>query len=489
MDIVLFLITLALGLISLYLWHRKNVYTNVPGPTGVPVFFNTFQLVKRYDTMLDWFVENTNKYGPTWTFKVIGQPRFIVVTDPTNVEYILKKNFENYEKGAPFRERFHDVLGEGIFNSDGPSWKSQRKTASLMFSVRNFRDHMVDTFTQHGKLLLNKLSSVEQSQAIDIHDYFFRLTLDSIGEIGFGYNFGTLFGKNLEFLNAFDTAQYNSQLRFFWPLWKLRKLYSQDEKALASSVDTLNKFAEDIIERRLKDEDILTRRDLLSIFIARKQQDAEEPYYPRSFLRDLIMNFTIAGRDTTAQGLSWMFYLLSQHRDVEAKLIEEIDRVTGGQIPTFEMLKEMDYAHAVFSETLRLYPSVPKDIKLSQRDDVLPDGTRVPKGSWVMYPPYVMGRREELWEDALTFKPERWLNKKQPSSYKFPAFNAGPRLCLGKDMAYLEAKTVAAMILQKYTLRLVPGHVVRYQSTTTLPMENGLKVSIVPRHLASKDGA
>ncbi|RKO85708.1 cytochrome P450, partial [Blyttiomyces helicus] len=142
------------------------------------------------------------------------------------------------------------------------------------------------------------------------------------------------------------------------------------------------------------------------------------------------------GRDTTAQALSWTFYMLAKNPAVEEKLVEEVMQTLGDALaPTYDQIKTMRYANAVFHETLRLYPSVPKESKQALADDVLPDGTLVDAGMVVVWIPYAMGRSRAIWgAHAHEYKPERWLGEKdlQPSSYEYPVFNAGPRICLGR---------------------------------------------------------
>jgi len=210
-------------------------------------------------------------------------------------------------------------------------------------------------------------------------------------------------------------------------------------------------------------------------------------------LRDIIVNFLVAGRDTTACALCWFFYEMARHPDVESKVIEEVDRLMGhpgsahspdtsadGEDPSaagermFDLAAEMEYTEAALLETLRLHPSVAGDVKSCVEADVLPDGTRVPVGALVSYAPYTFGHSQWIWPDAEKFDCGRWLTNPKPSQYKFPSFNAGPRLCLGKSLALQEAKTLIAMILNRFTLTLKPDREVRYKVSVTLQLDGGL---------------
>jgi cytochrome P450 len=245
--------------------------------------------------------------------------------------------------------------------------------------------------------------------------------------------------------------------------------------------------------------DLEGRTDVLS-----RAMCMEDPERPGCFpyrdndaaLRDIILNFLIAGRDTTAQALSWCVLKVACHPGVEEGLAEEAARVMGGRsttptttTPTYELVeKHLRYTRATVLETLRLCPSVPKDLKVAVERDVLPDGTVIPPGAQVAYLPHAMGRSVAIWgEDAERFDPERFVRTPNPSPWAFPVFNgAGPRACLGQRMALVEACYVLARIYGKYSLRLspleqgAPGGC-PYQDSLTLPMKRGLLVTVAVR--------
>ncbi|CAI0476168.1 unnamed protein product [Linum tenue] len=218
------------------------------------------------------------------------------------------------------------------------------------------------------------------------------------------------------------------------------------------------------------------------------------------FLQRVTLNFIIAGRDTSSNALSWFFWLVIQNPVVEGKILAEICTVlmeTRGELSPdwlddplgFEEVDRLMYLKAALSETLRLYPSVPEDSKHAAADDVLPTGDCVPAGSSVTYSIYSMGRMKFIWgDDCLEFKPERWMSSdgtkfEAKDAYKFAAFNAGPRICLGKDLAYLQMKSIAAAVLLRHRLTVVPGHRVEQKMSLTLFMKYGLMVEVGPRDL------
>jgi cytochrome P450 len=194
----------------------------------------------------------------------------------------------------------------------------------------------------------------------------------------------------------------------------------------------------EVVAKEIEREGKIVSTDLLSLYLERSSEEGisdEE-------LRDIIMNFLIAGRDTTANALSWAFYRLSIHPEVQQKAYDEVLRLgtefnldmplspsphaeedadLGPEFP-FACIQKMDYIEAFCMEVLRLYPSVPKIGKYALTDDVLPDGTIVKEGMMVVFSPWVMGRTEKLWEQCNEFRPERFLENKKPSPYVFTAF-------------------------------------------------------------------
>jgi len=281
----------------------------------------------------------------------------VFTTSPANVEHILKTRFSNYEKGSFFRDTLHDLLGHGIFNSDGELWKPQRKISSNLFNVKNFREGMLGTFVDHSHAVLALVEASKDD--VDVSDLFYRYTLDSIGYIAFGNNINSLGNPNVEFAQAWDRCNPHVAERFWSLSLTLRKLTSK-ERAISRDIAVMNKFAGDILEARKKEdpEQLQQRCDLLSLFISRKNVEGEE--FSDDYLRDMILNMILAGRDTTAQSLAWTFYLLALHPEVRQKAREEVDRVLGTDAPDYDSLKNLEYLHAIVTESLRLYPSVPR---------------------------------------------------------------------------------------------------------------------------------
>ncbi|KAL2511105.1 Cytochrome [Abeliophyllum distichum] len=385
----------------------------------------------------------------------------IITANPENVEYMLNTRFDNYPKGKPFSAILGDLLGKGIFNVDGHLWKFQRKMASLELSNLSVKSYAFEiVVSEIRSRLIPLLSSVagKENGVLDLQDVFRRFSFDSICKFSFGLDPGCL-KLSLpvsEFAVAFDLASKLSAGRALTvsPLiWKIKRFFNLgSEKKLREAIKLVNVLAEELIKHK-RNTDVSSHEDLLSRFMATIDDD--------KFLRDIVISFVLAGRDTIASALTTFFWLLSNHSDVILAIREESDRVMGSKnrdLASFEQLREMHYLQAAVHESMRLFPPVQFDSKFCQEDDILPDGTFVAKGTRVTYHPYAMGRMERIWgPNCLEFKPERWLQDgvfKQVNPFNYPVFQAGPRVCLGKEMGLVELKTVALSLIRQFDIQL-----------------------------------
>jgi len=431
------------------------------------------------------------KLGQTFVVvPMLGPQQWTVMTaNPANVEHILKKNFDNYPKGWKIRNRLSDLLGQGIFNVDGHDWYHQRKTTSQMFTAKLFKDHIWVVVQRNARKLRNILETVEPDKPVDVFNLMNRFTLDTIGEIGFGKCIGSLEDPASPFLRSFDRAQQICVYRFIIPIWRLlRWLRVGCERETVEHFSRLDAYSRTVV-RELQGSfardntknngvawgDLEGNKSFVGLFLADALKRGER--VSETYLRDLVLNFLIAGRDTTAQALSWTIFCLCSHPEVEAKARQEVSDVCGARGPAYEDLNRLPYMNAVLSEALRLYPSVPIDIKLALEDDVWPDGTKIPAGTNIVYNIYTMGRDPLIWgPDAEEFRPERWLEMSSaPDNYHYPVFNGGPRECLGRRLAMVEMKTCLAMLLPHVTLKLaVPAESICTDSQLTIGMGAGL---------------
>ncbi|OWM64249.1 cytochrome P450 86A8-like [Punica granatum] len=506
---------LILTAITAYLLWFTFISRSLRGPRVWPLLGSLPGLIENCDRMHDWIADNLRACGGTYQtcicaipFLTRKQGLVTVTCDPRNLEYVLKTRFDNFPKGPTWHAVFLDLLGEGIFNSDGDTWLFQRKTAALEFTTRTLRQAMARWVNRAIKdRFCPILKSAElRGEPVDLQDLLLRLTFDNICGLAFGKDPATCAEGLPEngFAVAFDRATEASLQRFILPevLWRFKKwLRLGMEVALSRSISHIDEYLSSVIRKRKlelqgqqQQQDGNPHDDLLSRFMKKKES------YSDSFLQHVALNFILAGRDTSSVALSWFFWLVIQNPAVEEKILRELAAVLmetrRGDVESwteeplqFEEVDRLVYLKAALSETLRLYPSVPEDSKHVIADDVLPDGTFVPAGSSVTYSIYSAGRMRTTWgDDCMEFRPERWLSPDGKSfvaqdQFKFVAFNAGPRVCLGKDLAYLQMKSIAAAVLLRYRLTVAAGHKVEQKMSLTLFMKYGLKVDVHRRDL------
>ena len=516
-------------LLSLFhLWWHHPMYGKNKGPKVYPIFGSFIEVLWILPTIFDWAADRMSE-TENLTIRVVkpGGVTTYITGNPDNVEHILKTNFQNYPKGEYFQNNLHDYLGDGILNADGELWRLQRRVASSEFSTQSLRTFMMDIVHEEIKnRLLPILSRASQEgDLLDLQDIIKRFTFDNACQLALGVDIACLDMSLpvLEFEKAIDDASEVSASRFsnIPVVWStMRALNIGSERKLQEAMASLGGFVMSVIQERRKqmqgDNAFSNGSDLLSRFMGAKAEGSEEgvessgfsgdgaasevrsttkkqEVLTDEFLRDMVISFLQAGRDTSAVSLSWFFWLLTCNPRVEEAIYEEISRVHHkSSLPTadnsesrevsgifsFEQLKEMHYLQAALTESMRMYAPVPSNLKVAKEDDVWPDGTRIPKSTMVGYHPYAMGRLEKLWgSDCLEFKPERWLKDGvfvPPNPYKYPVFQAGPRICLGKDMAIIQMKSVAAAILTHFTFSVPAGYKPVYALSFVLTIKNGL---------------
>jgi cytochrome P450 len=448
-------------------YRGYSTYNGIKGPVRYPFGIgNLPQVLMNYSRLNDYFIEIFSQQFPGADVLYLHIPftmRMVLCSSPADVELVLKTKFNSFEKGELVHSNFHQLFGNGIFATDGDVWLKQRKIASNIFTVSNFRDYFFEVVQEESSVLCSVL---EKTDVVDLHDLFHRYTLDSFMRIGFGHELKSIVSdEHLAFSSAFNRSQTIVNDRFFNPFWRVTEVVTGQAAQMKQDIKTMDNFVYKIIKERRQSDDI-EKKDLLSLFMEKEYDDKD--------LRDVVMNMIIAGRDTTAQALSWCFYELFKNPSVYAKLKQEITEVVQDSVvPSHDQVKELRYTKAVFQEALRLHPSVPKNTKVCIQTEMLPSGHIINAGDNFCWAPYGMARMESIWgKDASSFNPDRFLNDPNPSQYTYCVFNAGPRLCLGMNLAYLEAVTAIATILNKFDFEPV-GDIEKYAEYTvglTLPM-------------------
>ena len=352
---------------------------------------------------------------------------------------------------------------------------------------------------------------------VDIQDLFFRFTLDVFAHIAFGISLHSIERDTPHpFGTAFDEVQSYAVRRFDSPMWRLRRRFwwaSRSERKYRKELKTMNDFLLQAVQAKRRDaKSSKLGPDLISQYLERGSQFGHDEKFTDEELCNISAHFFLAGRDTTATALTWTMFELIKNPEVARKIRAEADSVFGfgknsegkgaswvldpidtDKVTYKRVSKDMPYTHAVVTEVLRLHPSIPTDLKYAKTDDVLPDGTRIPADGLVIYSPYGLGRNPELYNEPLAFRPERWLvsnrtaeSCREPSMYDTAVFNAMPRLCLGKPLAYLEIKLMTALLVQRFDFSCPTEPSGAYRQSLVLRMDS-LHVSAKPRCLHASD--
>jgi len=362
------------------------------------------------------------------------------------------------------------VFGQGLLTSEGDFWLRQRRLAQPAFHRARIAGYAA-TMVEHTERLLREWRGGEER---DLHAEMMRLTLQIVGK--------TLYDADVE-RDARDIGGSMEQLleigsnfrrTLFVPQWLPTPTNLRLEFAIRKIERVLYRI---IAERRATGRDA---GDLLSMLLAAQDEDGSRMNDKQ--LRDEAITLFLAGHETTANALSWTWWLLAQNAAVEATLHEELHGVLGDRTPSLEDLPKLTYTNQIITESMRLYPPAWGVARTAIEDHEIA-GYRVPKGSGVSFAQWTV-HRDARWYDAPEeFRPERWegdLLKRLPRFAYFP-FGGGPRKCIGNTFALMEAALILATIAQRYRFQLVPGHPVVPLASITLRPRHGVRVKLEQR--------
>ncbi|KAF7130316.1 hypothetical protein RHSIM_Rhsim10G0149300 [Rhododendron simsii] len=452
----------------------------------------------------DFVTDQLERSRGTFLFKgpFFTNMEMLVTADPANVHYVTSTNFQNFPKGPQFRKIF-DVLGDGIFNTDGDSWQTQRKLAQLHMGHRGFQQFLVkSTKDKVEKGLIPYLEQIcQRGLVVDLQDLIQRFTFDTTCILVNGYDPICLSIElpEVPFAKAMHDLEETIVPRHALPecFWKLQRwlVIGQEKKYREAWATVDHILARYINEKReelrfgINSKEEGEGVDLLTSYL--KNDGIMGVKCDDKFLRDTMLTLMAAGQDSVSSALTWFLWVVSTHPVVEARIREELEASmpkegNNRRIFSMEQVSKLVYLHSAICESLRLYPPIPFEEKEPHQSDILPSGHHVHPKLRLLFSIYAMGRMKSIWgEDCLEFKPERWITKqgmiRHEPSFKFFAFNAGPRTCLGKDMAFTQIKMVAAAIIHNYQVRVVEGHPVFPSASMVLNMEHGLMANITKR--------
>jgi cytochrome P450 len=420
---------------------------------------------------LKYFTTLQRTYGDLVHVRMAGEHLFLV-NDPRHVRDILTTNQHKFIKGRGL-ERAKRLLGEGLLTSEGDAHLHQRRLLQPAFH----RDRIASYASVMTALADRVRSGWREGATIDAAQDMMRLTLAIAGK--------TLFGADVE-SQARDVGRAMTDvLESFWlqmlpmpqllekmPIPALRRA-----RAARAHLDDL--IYGMIAERRTAPD---SRHDLLSMLLDARDDDSGRGGLSDRQVRDEAMTIFIAGHETTANALSWTWYLLSGAPDVEAGLHEEVDRVLGGRLPTVADIRSLPLVEKIVTEAIRLYPPA-WIIGRRALEDYPIDAYVIPARSIVVVSPYLLHRDGRYFPEPDTFRPERWTEafKTALPPFAYFPFGGGVRRCIGESFALMELVLVVSTIAQRWRLRLVPGHPVAPRAVVTLRTKYGLKMTLERR--------
>ncbi len=412
--------------------------------------------------------------------RLAGRTR-ILLADPALIQEALVRNADALVKGQDLVRALGPALGDGLLTSDGPHWRWQRQSLAMAFR-HDALSGMLPTMLAAAEASRDRLLATGASEEIDIGHEMMRTTFDIIVETMMSGPAGIDVAKVEKGITDYlgPTGWVLALSNINAPTWLPYPGRRRAAKASGYLRTTITRM---IADRRQGGSD---RNDLVAILLAasdpesgRKMTDAE--------IADNLLTFVTAGHETTALGLAWTFHLLAQHPEVEAKLLAEIDEVTGGGPVLPEHVPRLAYVRQVFSEAMRLYPPAPIITRTAKRDFQL--GTfRVPAGTVILVPIYAVHRHARLWVNPERFDPERFTSSQTSGRhrYAYMPFGAGPRVCIGNGFAVMEAVAILAVLLRSVRLRdLSPQAPEPVMKITLRPLRK-LRMRVEPRSADSR---
>jgi len=442
-----------------------------PGPKALPILGN---LLDFRSGQLEFVQRLHDTYGDMATIHM-GKRPFVLLFRPEYIRYLLTenpRNFKTLQSGGDLPE----VLGEGLLTIEGEAHRQQRRLVQPAFHRKRVEGYADDM----ARFTLDMVETWQANEEIDIARAMQALTLRIVAKSLFNIELssqidalGTHFTNMIEHRRGVLARILNIYLDLPFTLYGKRMRARRNIDSLIYKL---------ISERRASGRD---EGDVLSMLLT--AQDGENGL-TNTQVRDNVMTLMAAGHETTANALTWTLYQLAQNPIVCDKLLVELQQVLAGRIPTVADMPNLPYTEWVVSESMRLYPPVWMMGRRAIADFEM-GGYSFPAGTFFGMSQWVLHHMPELWDDADTFRPERWdpTSEKKALQWAYFPFGGGPRICIGMPFAQLEAKVLLITILQHYRPRLVPGFQVELQPLITLRPKHGLRLLLEPTQTIVKE--
>ena len=442
-----------------------------PGPREKWLFGSTSSIQR---DPLGFNMSMFQRYGNVVAIHFLIWPTYMIF-HPHDVKHVLQENHRNYSKDTFLIHFLRPLLGRGLFSNDGESWLHQRRLMQPAFHRKQLATFGRLMTVATESMLERWQNAGASKQSIDVAEEMMRLTLRIVGQALFSIDLS----DETDTVGQAFTALMTPLMNYIYHPVPPLGFPTPRNRRIQHYIRTLDEVVQVIIteHRRLGAE----KDDLLSTLLVARDEETGEGMNDRQ-VRDEVMTLLLAGHETTSNALSWAWYLLSQHPDVESCLHAELEQVLGGRTPTVEDLPRLTYTRMVLEETLRLYPPAVGFNRKAMADDEV-GGYFVPAGTLIWLSPYMTHRHPDFWENPEVFDPERFSPERSTGRLHFAhfPFGGGPRQCIGNYFAMMETQLVLATIAQRYRLRMVPGHQVEPQALLTLRPRGGLPMTLYER--------
>lgn len=409
------------------------------------------------------------------TFDVLRR-KVVLVNTPEHIKYVMVTRHQNFERKSPQMRRALEVLlGDGLFISEGETWKHRRPlVADIVHKNR------VPAFGRTMEEVTLSFARGWEAKAADdefeLTASMAELTAEIISRTIFGHDLGAEAARQvIDGFSSYQKAVDSFNLGYWlgadegWPL-----ILGPVKKR---AVQMVHGVVENVVNSHLAGGG--EEGSMIDLLVKRKQRNPELDLDVTA-LRNEAATLFMAGHETTAATLTWAFYLLAHAPWIEKALLEEIAAVCGDRNPTIDDIDNLDLCRSVIMETLRLYPPVPLLPRQAREADKVGDFP-VEKGGMVMIAPWLIQRARDIWEDPNHFKPERFRDGARYNPFAYIPFAVGPRLCAGMVFGLSEAILCLAILVQKFELRPRPGYVAEPVCRLTLRAADGMPFTVRPR--------
>jgi cytochrome P450 len=390
--------------------------------------------------LLEWMNEQFNRFGDIYRASVFGTEVY-VINDPQYVDQVLRSNWQNYTKGLAIK-RIRLLLGNGLMVSEGALWKAQRQMIQPAFH-HEMMSALIDVISAANLVLLDKWRrAARKKESVNIT----RDVSDMILKVGLTSIFGDDYDQvAAHFQVLFDESARN--LRF------------------AEAFRPVRKVVLDVATRRRKRS---STSDILSVLALARDRTSGRPMADNQLVSEII-TLVVAGHETTASTVNWVWYLLSRHPEVENKLVTELNRISGQGFSGLADMAKLGYTRHVLDETLRLYPPGWLMTRKALKDDQFGQYF-VPSGTEVYISPYLIQRHPTIWDSPEQFDPDRFEAARSRGRHPMTMlpFSAGPRRCIGEALARIEMQMHLVMIAKHLRLRCSDTQRVQLESGVNL---------------------